>query len=207
MQFLAAWLRLHAALYNHEFPLAIRVAQLFGLQGACTGPKRKSTLSWAQCAVVSAELGSIRNLCLQGMTLHPWRHLESGSCSPHTILSSRCSRCVQISVIAALFLAASCTNADTAAADPAAATDAGAMEGSVPEIAGWDLVYANQFDCDAAKGLDGSMWEVQLGNGEEYGLPPGWGNDEPQIYSAECAPSAAHALPLESLPSAHELLA
>lgn len=57
LQFLEAWLRQHSlSPFNHECPRAIRVAQLFGLQGACTGTKRISTFTWAQCAVVSTEL-------------------------------------------------------------------------------------------------------------------------------------------------------
>ena len=42
---------------------------------------------------------------------------------------------------------------------------------------GWKLVWSDEFDGDS---LDGSKWSYMLGDGTDYGLPSGWGNNELQ---------------------------
>jgi beta-glucanase (GH16 family) len=46
----------------------------------------------------------------------------------------------------------------------------------------WSLVWSDEFDGD---GLDMSNWEIQLGDGTDYGQQSGWGNFEEQWYSAD----------------------
>ncbi len=46
----------------------------------------------------------------------------------------------------------------------------------------WQLVWADEFD---AAQLDTSKWSYMLGDGSQYGLPSGWGNNELQYYQAE----------------------
>lgn len=58
--------------------------------------------------------------------------------------------------------------------------------GSTPDVAdasttpaGWRLVWNDEFDSDV---LDETLWEIQLGDGSELGIP-GWGNHELQVYT------------------------
>jgi beta-glucanase (GH16 family) len=44
----------------------------------------------------------------------------------------------------------------------------------------WELVWSDEFDGTT---LDLSSWEYQIGNGQSYGLPAGWGNNELQYYT------------------------
>lgn len=46
----------------------------------------------------------------------------------------------------------------------------------------YELVWSDEFDGDK---LDTSKWEVMLGDGQSYGLPSGWGNNELQFYRRE----------------------
>jgi beta-glucanase (GH16 family) len=43
----------------------------------------------------------------------------------------------------------------------------------------WTLVWADEFDGDT---LNTDKWSYMLGDGTEYGLPSGWGNNELQYY-------------------------
>lgn len=52
-----------------------------------------------------------------------------------------------------------------------------------PEEAGWELVWADEFDADT---LDDASWNALVGDGTEYGIP-GWGNNELQYYEADNA--------------------
>lgn len=45
---------------------------------------------------------------------------------------------------------------------------------------GYQLVWADEFDGNS---LDLGSWEYQIGNGNAYGLPSGWGNNELQYYT------------------------
>ena len=51
-----------------------------------------------------------------------------------------------------------------------------------PTSANYELIWADEFDGNA---LDTNKWEVQLGDGTSEGLPPGWGNNEQQYYTAD----------------------
>ena len=42
------------------------------------------------------------------------------------------------------------------------------------------LVWSDEFD---GQELDATVWERQTGDGTAYGLPPGWGNEELQLYT------------------------
>jgi beta-glucanase (GH16 family) len=52
------------------------------------------------------------------------------------------------------------------------------------EIPNCALVWSDEFD---GTEVDLSKWTFQLGDGTEFGLPPGWGNNELQYYRAENA--------------------
>ena len=51
-----------------------------------------------------------------------------------------------------------------------------------PTSANYELIWADEFDGNA---LDTNKWKVQLGDGTSEGLPPGWGNNEQQYYTAD----------------------
>ncbi|MCA9304790.1 MAG: family 16 glycosylhydrolase [Phycisphaerales bacterium] len=51
---------------------------------------------------------------------------------------------------------------------------------SVHAHAQWSLVWEDEFEGNS---LDTSFWSYQIGNGEAYGLPSGWGNNELQYYT------------------------
>lgn len=58
------------------------------------------------------------------------------------------------------------------------------LVGSVPALAqdgGWTLVWEDAFDGDT---LNPDNWSAQTGNGQAYGLPAGWGNNELQYYTS-----------------------
>ncbi|WP_046758147.1 glycoside hydrolase family 16 protein [Kordia jejudonensis] len=44
-----------------------------------------------------------------------------------------------------------------------------------------NLVMADEFDVDGAP--NSSLWTYDLGDGTQQGLPPGWGNNELQVYT------------------------
>jgi beta-glucanase (GH16 family) len=48
-----------------------------------------------------------------------------------------------------------------------------------PTDGSWKLVWSDEFDGER---LDTTVWERQVGDGTAYGLPPGWGNQELQLY-------------------------
>ena len=52
------------------------------------------------------------------------------------------------------------------------------------ELPGCVLVWSDEFDGTA---VDTSKWTFQLGDGTEFGLPGGWGNNELQYYQAQNA--------------------
>ncbi len=52
------------------------------------------------------------------------------------------------------------------------------------ELPGCVLVWSDEFD---GTEVDLSRWSFQLGDGTEFGLPAGWGNNELQYYLAENA--------------------
>lgn len=44
----------------------------------------------------------------------------------------------------------------------------------------WQLIWSDEFD---SSDVSLSKWEIQIGDGTLYGLPPGWGNNELQYYT------------------------
>jgi beta-glucanase (GH16 family) len=56
------------------------------------------------------------------------------------------------------------------------------------DLPGCVLVWSDEFD---GAEVDLSKWTLQLGDGTEVGLPPGWGNNELQYYQAENATVAS----------------
>ncbi len=51
---------------------------------------------------------------------------------------------------------------------------------SLAQDKGWELVWEDQFEGET---LDTDNWSYQTGNGNAYGLPAGWGNNERQYYT------------------------
>ncbi|MCB0589399.1 MAG: family 16 glycosylhydrolase, partial [Phaeodactylibacter sp.] len=45
---------------------------------------------------------------------------------------------------------------------------------------GYTLVWSDEFDA----GISSANWNYELGDGTDYGLPPGWGNAERQLYTS-----------------------
>lgn len=45
---------------------------------------------------------------------------------------------------------------------------------------GYTLVWSDEFD---ELSINSANWNFETGDGTDYGLPPGWGNDEKQIYT------------------------
>jgi beta-glucanase (GH16 family) len=56
------------------------------------------------------------------------------------------------------------------------------------DLPGCVLVWSDEFD---GAEVDLSKWTFMLGDGTEFGLPPGWGNNELQYYLAENATVAS----------------
>ena len=52
------------------------------------------------------------------------------------------------------------------------------MDDPVPE--GYSLVWADEFNGDV---ISPDNWNFEYGDGTDYGLPPGWGNNELQLYT------------------------
>jgi len=50
----------------------------------------------------------------------------------------------------------------------------------VPVPAGYSLLWSDEFDGNE---IDPSIWTYETGDGTNFGLPPGWGNNELQIYT------------------------
>ena len=51
--------------------------------------------------------------------------------------------------------------------------------GSGIDYEGYTLLWSDEFDSD----ISSSNWNFEIGNGTDYGLPPGWGNNEKQLYT------------------------
>jgi len=49
----------------------------------------------------------------------------------------------------------------------------------IPE--GYSLVWSDEFDGSV---VNPGYWQYEIGDGTDYGLPAGWGNDEKQIYTS-----------------------
>ena len=55
----------------------------------------------------------------------------------------------------------------------------------IPE--GYTLIWADEFD---GSSVNPDFWKYETGDGTDYGLPAGWGNDEKQIYTSSSENSA-----------------
>lgn len=78
-------------------------------------------------------------------------------------------------IVSASMLLSGCQNDDEAIG--------GQLENPPPPTsANFELVWADEFDGSA---VDTSKWEIQVGDGTSVGLPPGWGNNELQYYTAD----------------------
>lgn len=58
---------------------------------------------------------------------------------------------------------------------------------TTPPPSGWALAWSDEFEPASfnAGAQELVNWDIQLGDGTAEGLPPGWGNSELQIYSAD----------------------
>ncbi|MEH6606284.1 MAG: glycoside hydrolase family 16 protein, partial [Pseudomonadales bacterium] len=72
-------------------------------------------------------------------------------------------------------------SADSGVTVPAPIEPPPVIEEPVEPATGWELVWNDEFDGNS---LNGSKWNIQLGDGSDYGIP-GWGNNELQWYQAE----------------------
>lgn len=61
--------------------------------------------------------------------------------------------------------------------------------------AGYSLVWQDEFNSPA---VDMSNWNYETGDGTDYGLNPGWGNNESQIYTEDAQNSGIEELEGES---------
>jgi beta-glucanase (GH16 family) len=50
----------------------------------------------------------------------------------------------------------------------------------VPDFEGYTLVWSDEFNDET---INRSNWTYETGNGVDFGLPVGWGNDELQLYT------------------------
>ena len=62
----------------------------------------------------------------------------------------------------------------------ACSSDDSADPSTVKSYSGYSLVWSDEFDTDA---IDATKWTHETGDGTDYGLPPGWGNKELQLYT------------------------
>lgn len=75
--------------------------------------------------------------------------------------------------LAALSLS-SCKDDEDSGSDPSTGNQ-------VPVPAGYSLVWSDEFD---GTEIDPAIWTFETGDGTAFGLPPGWGNNEKQIYTS-----------------------
>jgi len=54
----------------------------------------------------------------------------------------------------------------------------------IPTPEGYTLVWSDEFDGQTINPL---IWTFETGDGTAYGLPPGWGNNEKQIYTNDAS--------------------
>lgn len=78
-------------------------------------------------------------------------------------------------IVSAIISLTACQNDDEAIG--------GSLENPPPPTsANYELVWADEFDGDS---IDTTRWDIQEGDGSSEGLPPGWGNNELQYYTAD----------------------
>jgi beta-glucanase (GH16 family) len=71
----------------------------------------------------------------------------------------------------------SCNNDDPAPGD----------EITIPD--GYSLVWNDEFNGGS---INTDNWQFELGDGSDYGLPPGWGNNELQLYTSDAENASIH---------------
>lgn len=77
------------------------------------------------------------------------------------------------------------TTSDTPVpAPPPAPTPTPAPAPDPTQIDGYTLVWQEEFDGPA---VNPEIWNYETGDGTDFDLPPGWGNDELQIYTTDAA--------------------
>ena len=75
------------------------------------------------------------------------------------------------------------------------AAQGGELANPEPATTGeWELVWEDNFDGESLNSLN---WEIQTGDGSDYGIP-GWGNNERQIYTADNLSVADGVLTIEA---------
>ena len=72
--------------------------------------------------------------------------------------------------IAAFFLATSCASDKEQIETPSDNTN----------LEGYSLIWQDEFNENE---IDAANWNFETGDGTDYGLPVGWGNDEEQRYT------------------------
>lgn len=60
--------------------------------------------------------------------------------------------------------------------------DDGGGSSNIPSYDGFTLVWSDEFDDST---IDPSNWTYETGDGTDFGLPSGWGNNEKQIYQQD----------------------
>jgi beta-glucanase (GH16 family) len=87
--------------------------------------------------------------------------------------------------IAAFFLATSCASDKEQIETPS---------GNTNPLEGYSLIWQDEFNENE---IDAANWNFETGDGTDYGLPAGWGNDEEQRYTD--APENARIEKIDSL--------
>lgn len=75
-----------------------------------------------------------------------------------------------LAMIASLTLFIACSDDSTQSSD----------NNSLPVPEGYTLVWSDEFNENE---IDSNKWSYELGDGTDYGLKPGWGNNEKQLYT------------------------
>ena len=75
-----------------------------------------------------------------------------------------------LAMIASLTLFIACSDDSTQSSD----------NNSFPVPEGYTLVWSDEFNENE---IDSNKWSYELGDGTDYGLKPGWGNNEKQLYT------------------------
>ena len=75
-----------------------------------------------------------------------------------------------LAMIASVTLFTACSDDSTQSSD----------NNSIPALEGYTLVWSDEFNENE---IDANKWSYELGDGTDYGLKPGWGNNEKQLYT------------------------
>ena len=75
----------------------------------------------------------------------------------------------------------SCNSDDDSNESDSFESDLNEIEGVPTEYEGWTLEWNEEFNDEQ---INTNNWNYELGDGSDYGLPIGWGNNEKQIYTS-----------------------